>query len=79
MSITAKQAFVLDNLPSVRPTPYKVNVKWKRERFELNGEDCTPQITSLAVKGLIRRTADGIYYRPRMVVPSAPPGSGMRL
>ncbi len=52
--ITALQRHVLDHLDRVELWPFKLQVLSPRRRYTLDGKDCTPQVTSLAVRGAVR-------------------------
>lgn len=63
MALTVLQAHVLGNIDRVAPISNGIRARSARRQFELDGRDCTPQVTSLCIKGLIRLAADGRYAR----------------
>ena len=63
--ITALQRYVLDHLDRVELWPFKLQVISPRRRYTLDGKDCTPQVTSLAVRGAVR-VRDGRLERTGM-------------
>jgi hypothetical protein len=63
MALTGKQAHVLANLDRVVKRPYKVHTPSQRDRFDLDGWDCTPQISSLIVRKQVKRTHVGSLVR----------------
>lgn len=63
MNLTDKQAYVLANLERIAQRPYKVRTPTRRMRFELDGCECTSQVTSLVVKKKIRHLPGGMLAR----------------
>lgn len=59
MRLTERQAEVLAKLDLVRPLP----IRRGRRRFILGDTECTQQIISLQVKGLVRLKAEGSLQR----------------
>ena len=51
---TSMQKHVLANLERVVDKPYKLNVASPLRHYSLDGKECTAQITSLAVRGLVK-------------------------
>ena len=61
--LTARQAFVLANLSRVtREHPRRATIG-NVERLRLDGRNCTKQVRSLILKGLVERTASGQLVR----------------
>ena len=52
--ITALQRYVLDHLDRVELWPFKLQVISPHRRYTLDGKNCTPQVTSLAVRRAVR-------------------------
>ena len=56
----SSQQHVLANLERVKDRPYKVVVNSPHKRYELDGQDCSQEVTGLVVRGLVSVTNDGI-------------------
>ena len=63
MRLTPKQNHVLTNLERIAPIPRKLTVTDRRERFSLDGWDCTQQVTSLIVRKEVRKLPCGTLAR----------------
>lgn len=63
MRLTGKQAHVLDNLERVERRPYKVATSYSRPRFDLDGWECTYQVTALVVRKKVRHLPGGSLVR----------------
>lgn len=55
-ALTLLQRYVLNNLDHVRPWPYKLKTVGARQRYMLEGKECTAQITGLVVRGRVKVT-----------------------
>ena len=58
MFLTCKQTHILENLERVAAIPFKTTAA-KLPRYQLDGRECSKQITALVVKKLVTRTAQG--------------------
>ena len=60
MRYTKKQAHILANLDRIAEIPEKYSTQ---KRFELDGKDCTQQVTSLRVQKKLYLLPDGAFAR----------------
>lgn len=58
-ALTSMQRHVLANLDRVVDFPYKLNKPQSLRRYQLDGKECSMQITGLVVRGCVREAAGG--------------------